>query len=399
MFDFTSDTGLHIVSFAQELLMQQTTTPLRVAEALRKAFPGTDSVLLSEAQTLASNRIKASFLGSWTKDALFTDTMLQQCSHPKLSRIHAAEFPKDSCVVEVCTGAGIDTAALAAVVPSVTTFDIDERVVQYTRHNLQVRGISNVDVICADAATEDLPPANIWSDPSRRSQDKRVVDPESYAPPLSFIEHASGAHMAGVKVSPATHIPTAWVGEYTGVGWQCQELVLWRNCNKPRVACVVVDPSNGKVVRWIPPDLGPEKITEVPASQLLGARMIEPHPAVLRTGTLAHAFAANHLVGVDTTIALGFSESANEQVRFPHREYVVQDIVSADFKSVNKLIRHYHLDSGTQIKKRGFHLEPTVIRRKLKFVKSGTAGILMFTRNRERRICMLLQRKNKGMEL
>lgn len=395
MFDFTSENGLSMIAHAQQLAREYQHSAIHIAKKLRLAFSDVDASVLAMAQTLAANRDKATFLGEWATQGLFTSQMLQQCSHPALSNIHAARFSNAEHVVEVCTGAGVDAVALAKRVGSVDSYDLDPEVVEFTKHNLHVQGVNNVRVHCKDPTQMSIKPKALWSDPSRRAGAKRLINPEMYSPRLSVLDSMSANGLTGVKIAPACDIPEGWCGEYTGVGWQCQELVIWKNCELPTVTAIVAH-DDGSYTRWIPPRNDARGIEPLPVEALVGSTLVEPHPCVVRTNTLAMAFAEENLYGIDTSIAFGVSRETHPNIRLPHRLYSIVDVTSADFSAVNTFIRSHQLDSGTQIKKRGFHLESQIIRKKLKFVRSGRPGILLFTRSGSRRICLLLQKVGKS---
>ncbi|MBL0323554.1 MAG: hypothetical protein IPP80_14530 [Ignavibacteria bacterium] len=96
---------------------------------------------------VALGTLRAERLGKRRDGWLFTDKMAEQCTHPRIAAHHAVPFTGREHVLEICTGAGLDAAALAAVSGRVTSFEADPIIADITAGNLHRTGITNVDVV------------------------------------------------------------------------------------------------------------------------------------------------------------------------------------------------------------------------------------------------------------
>ncbi|MBL0323171.1 MAG: hypothetical protein IPP80_12515 [Ignavibacteria bacterium] len=101
---------------------------------------------------------------------------------------HAVCRSRTRACAEICTGAGLDAAALAAVSGRVTSFEADPIIADITAGNLHRTGITNVDVVRSawppcDAVDNTYD--GVWADPSRRSVRGRQRSGQPYEPSLS----------------------------------------------------------------------------------------------------------------------------------------------------------------------------------------------------------------------
>jgi hypothetical protein len=83
---------------------------------LRKAFPNADVREVNLAvETFIARRQAPEKLGAWAKEGHFSVSLLQQASRESIATYRAQFFEGRSHVLEIGTGTGSDTAALARV--------------------------------------------------------------------------------------------------------------------------------------------------------------------------------------------------------------------------------------------------------------------------------------------
>jgi hypothetical protein len=202
-----------------------------------KASLACEPTAIAEGIELVLGREKSKYLGGWAANALISRNLLEQCSRPEVSRHHAKKFAGCEHVLEIGTGVGIDTAALASVAKKVTSIELDPETAARAEYNLKLQSIANVDLLAGDA-TEIVSKLEIhqfdglWADPARRSAGVRVRDPALYGPPLPFLMQLDLAKI-GIKVSPALHMSPVdgWEREFIGFGHECLEQTLWHGAD------------------------------------------------------------------------------------------------------------------------------------------------------------------------
>lgn len=382
---------------ASALVEQFAGETLRVVPALRSEFPKQSAPAVSRAVEFALARCKVQAYGEWTRAGLFTRQSAEQATAPAVAEHHASRFVGCRSVLEICTGAGFDTAALARVVRRVVSIEADAELAELARHNLAVQGIYNVDVLTGRA--EDVLPAlsmdefdGLWADPSRRtSEGQRIVSPEDYAPPLPFVVHVARSLRCGIKLAPTVDIqlPHQWRREWIGYAGECREQLLW--LHTPVVdntvslvdAGVVFEPS-----RLIQRS---DLVLRAAPEALAGQWLVEPHNAVVRSGALHSLYADKGVALLDEHIAYGVS--AHQLERSPlYSTFLIVEAFAWNEKKLRQRLRELQWGSGTQIKKRGFPQTPEQVRARLALPRGGTAGTVVLTRVGQGHIVLLCER-------
>src|SRR5699024_4689242 len=126
-----------------------------------------------------------------------------------------------------------------------TAVEIDQTTAAATTINLMPFPHAKVEVADATQWVTDNPVAadtvrGYWLDPARRktlSQGTvRIFDPESFSPPLSFVEElANAGYTLGVKLGPAlAHdvIPDTAEAQWVSLHGSVVEAVLWFNMDQ-----------------------------------------------------------------------------------------------------------------------------------------------------------------------
>ena len=311
-------------------------------------------------------------------------------------------------MVEICTGAGFDTAALARCVGDsggrVTTIEANAEVAAMARQNLAAQNIQNVEVLygLAEDVMQTLDVRHfdgLWCDPSRRDdRGRRIANPNEYAPSLTWLQNVSqrlmASSVAGIKISPAANLEydTNWQREWIGYGNECREQTLWRGVQLVDGTVSLPDVS----LQWSPPtERMNANVWDKPLQMLEGHFLIEPHGCLIRSGYLSGFFAERDIFLLDGHIAYGISVHEPPQSVW----YQVFRIVEAfDFHRARLKERVIARGWGNsvEIKKRGFPETPDEIRKWLKLPASKNApqnaGTVIITRVGAGHLVLLAER-------
>lgn len=413
---------------AEEFLHKHSFDILKVASQLSKVL--VPSELRTFAIDCALARKKAieqgRNSGNWLEKALLTRHVLEQATHPHIARFHAQNFTGCQHVLEICTGAGFDTAELATVVGRVTTIEADAFTASMARHNLSLRGIHNVEIL--EGRAEELLPTldlfqfdGVWSDPARRTPDgRRVYCVDEYFPPLSLVIHTAEqvrrnsnnhgkVYAVGIKISPLAEVdvPESWSKEWIGFDKECREqvLVCRSNYNEQQSSISQMFSTENNTVAlfsskystcfsWkfqknqhqfhslLKETLLPEDIRY----------LVEPQAALIRSGGLPQFFSENGLSYLDRQIAYGVALQAPPFSQW----YEIFEIIDAfpyRFDKLSLKLQEIQWGRQTEIKKRGIPEDPDILRKKLKLPVSADYGVVIITKIFEVAWCFLAQRK------
>ena len=186
----------------------------------------------------------AAKFGPFVEQMLFTDAGLQQATSLQVAAHHARRFARAGVdeVIDLGSGLGADSLAIAGLDIAVTAVEIDETTAAATTINLMPFPHASVEVADAMQWVTDHPAAEgtargYWLDPARRetlsSGTVRIFDPEAFSPPLSFVEElADAGYPLGVKLGPAlAHnvIPDTAEAQWVSLHGSVVEAVLWFN--------------------------------------------------------------------------------------------------------------------------------------------------------------------------
>ncbi len=407
-----SEEGDVVLRRTQEFLRTTNNDTLRATVLLRKATSCSPD-MASDALEIALCRQKASVFGEWTRGGLFTRQSLEQATSPVIAKHHAERFRGCSHVLEICSGAGFDTAALAQAAERVTTIEADERLAEMARHNLSQQGITNVEVECgfAEEVCKRLDMNafdGLWSDPSRRDMNgRRIQSPDEYAPSLRWLQSIEIQGVGGVKIAPgvnceAHHLAGDWQREWVGFENECREQVLWRGLEKGvlRDGTATLCSSDGKFNQWKPPEkfsanlsanLSTAALWNGDETLLAGKFLLEPHGALIRTGHLATFFAEQEWMLFDEQIAYGIAVDKPSQSPW-YRRFEIIEALPFHYGRLKERLLAYGWGNGTEIKKRGFPEMPEEVRKKLKLPSGGEAGVVVCTRKGNRHWAILARR-------
>ncbi|WHS28478.1 class I SAM-dependent methyltransferase [Auritidibacter ignavus] len=394
-----AETWAQLLSPAGRALLDKLTTetsyhredPLQLATQLRR--DGVDSTLATAVLTQLKLREKAhAKFGEFAQHMFFTTDGLQQATRLGVAAHHARRFQAHGIqhVIDLGCGIGGDAMAFAAIDLQVTAVEVDDITAAVATLNLTP--FPHAEVIAAEVETwvadhaEQLSGAGLWLDPARREVSTaesahRIFDPESFSPPLSFVERLADArHAVGVKLGPGLahdSIPTTaeaqWVSDHGSV----VEVALWFNdLARPRVRrAALVTTAHGSAEFTSDREFGEDPKVEVRPTPSVGGYLYEPDGAVIRSGLIRELMARE------------FGATAQDSPSWlldQHIAYFCSDhLVDSDFATAYRVVEvlPYQLKklkawiaehgiSRLDIKKRGVDVTPEQLRRML---MAGTA--------------------------
>jgi hypothetical protein len=350
---------------------------------------------------LATGTMRAERLGKRRHLWLFTNQMAEQSTHPDIAAYHAQAFSGCEHVLEICTGAALDTFALSRVAARVTTYEANALIHACSTGNLRRSGARNVTCINERwTGTASLSADGVWADPSRREQQQRKRTAAEYEPPLSTIP---AAPIVGIKVGPGDIVDaTGYASEYIGFGKECRERILWKgNSNAKTWVTLVHEGTVGASSEYKAASSEQRAANGEQQEQHSGTIhraddtrrfIIEPHNALIASGLLTQFFNEHNISTLDPRIGYGTTE--HEPPASPW--YTVYKIVHMEDGASERRMQEgiYELGWGpdTVIKKRGWDKDPEVVRSRLTFVEGGHPGVIIVARVGDGHVTLWTQR-------
>lgn len=354
---------------------------LSVVNRLRRAL---DAPVAAAVLTQAQLRPRAAAkLGGRAGDLLLLPDSLEQASRPEVSAVRAQRLLDAGVtrVVDAGAGLGADSIAYAEAGLQVTAVERDPLVAEVLRHNAEPFG---VHVIEGDAIgllhSGEIGRAEgtaVYVDPARRSNGRRLFDPEECTPPLSVLVELADAGVPIVaKMSPSLGVDDVpagwdadWVSTQTEHGRSVVEASIWSPllAKGSRRAVVLLRSAAGDT--WDRSDLSSEPATGTPSEPVAGtssgpvARYVyEPDGAVNQAEVVDELAAILDGWLIEPRIAYLTSDLAVD-TPFAHRYRVVDQLPWSKRALARRLAS---IDaSDLVIKKRGVTVDPTALRRQL----------------------------------
>jgi hypothetical protein len=362
---------------AQLARLRQHASPEAVAAAIR----------LTQARRKAVTKFERG-------DQMWVDPIGVEQATAEPVAIHKASRFDCKLVVDLCSGIGSDTVALA-LRSRVLSVDLDQGMCRRTRFNVAVHEVSDKVLTVRARAEQFKIPCDAWVhlDPDRRASSSRPATRlANYSPAPAFWKSIIANVAAGaIKLSPASdfsnHFANANVEiELISMRGECKEATLWfgklASCGRRATRL----PEN---VTWTDRENSSNRLAPVTA---LSAYIYDPDPSLLRA-SLVDGFACEHNLcrftdGVDYL-------TAPHLVKNPFlTAFEVRETSSLDLKALKRLIAKHQI--GTlEIKVRGADVTPEILRAKLK--PCGTvAATLMVAGSRTGATAILAQRISTG---
>lgn len=304
---------------------------------------------------------------------LLTPDGAEQATRPSVAALRANRYRSvgaDATVVDLGCGIGLDALALVQSGVNVEAFDYDQLTTAVAGANAAAMGYTDrLSVTYGDVTdltnTQLLSYDAAFADPARRRNGRRLLRPESWSPPLSWVLGLPLADL-GVKVAPGLdheRVPPDTEFAVVSDGGQVVEAALYRGA--PRADGVLrsatVLPSGALVTDADLPS-GPPPIEPV------GAYLHEPDGAVIRAGLVTAV--AQQVDGwlIDPHIAY---VSSNAQTRSPFMtSYQVLDVMPFSLKRLRAHLRANDV-GHVVVKKRGSAIDVDDLRRSLRLDRTA----------------------------
>ena len=383
----------HIIVDVQEMLAisDYVITP-NIIQKTRKRFPQFSQDNISKILDIASSSRRAKTKKEYTSIMpwYFTLQTLMQSSEPafadhviKRLSVYGERF------IEICTGSGMHTfSALKHGAKDVMTHELDSFIAALARFNIGLHGYDYspriMDGGSAQITQEDI----LWADPSRRNSGKeRNTLTGIYSPDLQqLIDMAGKTKRAGIKIAPGERIEGAFTREFLGYGKECREQILWFNCDVVDGSATLIDKHKTFIpnkVELLPKLIDIDKSIEY-------QYLLEPHSALIR-GNLTAMYVEQDISIFDRSIAYGLSQRRHDEDWFSHFRILHQESYSR--RRLQECITAFEWNTLTEIKKRGFPIEPDTLRKQLKFAdNSDKQGVIILTRRGDEHIMFLCER-------
>ena len=339
-------------------------------EALRKRHA---PELAKAALELALLRVKARAKFPAADRMYFAREPLEQATSEPVARHRAARFAGFGRVADLCCGIGGDALALAAAGLHVDAVDTDPLRVAMTEANARALGLdARVRGTAGDALTVPLPDVRAaFADPARRTDGRRYLDPEDYAPPLAALRarFAPGFPLA-VKIAPgvvqADLRSTDGEVEFVSLGGELKECVLWFGPLRTAARRATVLPTGDALIAEVPRE--PRPLAPV------GAVLYDPDPAVVRAGLTPDLAECIDAFPVDHQVQL---LTADRHAPTPFATaFAVEHAAPFHVRLLREYLRARHVGRVTVVK-RGSPADADDLMRKLKLVGPHHRTVLL----------------------
>ena len=374
--------------------------PLKAVTALRKALPYLDAPAASAVLTQVRLRRRARpRLGDLVDDLLLTEDGLEQATRTVVADQRARRYADAGAthVADLGCGLGLDSVAFARAGLRVTAVERDPVVAALARRNAAALGLDGLvtvregDLTDEQVLTAALSDADAaYADPARRDpatqrdgRSARVTDPESWSPPWSWVVAlAARVPRTAAKVAPGVDhalIPDGGCGTWTSVDGQLVEAELaWPALARDglrRSAIVIRGGSLVPTLEWCSVDLADE---EPPPVGDVGAWLLEPDDAVIRSGLVSHVVSRVDGRLLDPRVAYVTTDSDLDVAPLAARFRVVQalpfDIDALRTTLVALGVGH------VVVKKRAIAADPDDVRRRLRLPTAPGSAVVLLTR-------------------
>lgn len=161
---------------------------------------------------------------------LFTREALEQATHERIARYHAAQFPQGEIVADLTCGIGADLIALSRRGPTIG-YETDPERAEYARYNLAVHELE-AEIRVQDCLVGDWDFEYAFADPARRVAGRRTLHPSEFLPdPSDLSARMKELKLGGMKLSPLlSDIHLRSFGqrvEFLSFGGECREALEW----------------------------------------------------------------------------------------------------------------------------------------------------------------------------
>lgn len=301
-------------------------------------------------------------------------------------------------MLEIGTGTGSDTAALAQVAKRVTTLEIDPIRSELAQRNLSLQGINNVRFMVGDIHTlvqsTDLACFDgFFADPARRTNDgKRVKDSSEYTPPLKDLLELTHARVRAIKVSPGLFFDAPahrWRRQFVGYSDECLEQTLWQGAPVTDSSVYVADFKSG----WAPQRVTTALLAE---PDILAGFLCEAHACINRSQHLSEFFAEQGIAQIAPDVAYGISSTPPAPSPLLS-SFSIIDSFPFTARKLSEAVGALGWTNRTEIKKRNIDEDPDVVRTALELPAhqhNAPYGVIILLTWRRKPWAVLARRTN-----
>lgn len=299
-------------------------------------------------------------------------------------------------LIDLTGGMGVDTTAFAEHYNQVVYVERNETLTQIARHNFDVLGFKNIEVVNEDAVsflshTKIEPDTDCYIDPARRDASKnKVFRIEDCEPNMLEIRHLLGNFM--IKYSPILDIkqaieqlkPVSKV-VVVAVENEMKELLFLKQQDLPEPVIVCSNFQHEESFQFMRFTYELEQSTQVTYSAPKNY-IYEPNAAILKAGgfkIVANVFKVDKLA---PNSHLYTSEELKPN--FPGRSFICEAVCKFDKKEILSKLPGNQANVST----RNFPMKPDEIKKKLG-LKDGGDIYLFATENHQQQKIVLICRK------
>ncbi len=320
-------------------------------------------------------------LGSVADQLLFTSAGAQQCTRPvvaaRRARLLAAQGI--TSIRDLGCGIGVDSLACQRAGLTVVPVEQDPATAQLAEANL------GIPVTVADVTSAELPEADAtFVDPARREGDRRILNPDRWAPPWPWVIDYAGQHPRTVAKAapglPHEAINSDCAAEWISVSGQLVETCVWfpgLTDALPRRSAVLLRPGDDPWQPAIEQQLGSETH---PAPAPLGQPndwIVEPDPAIIRSHLIDVLAARINAVGLSPGIA--YLTTASPPTESWGQLFRMLAEVPAGGKALKLELRRRNIGK-IEVHTRGLGIDPARLRKSLGLSGKGPVHHLLLTR-------------------
>lgn len=345
-------------------------TYLQCFEKLRKQCP---APLARAALETVILRQKALAKFAAAERMYFEREALQQASGDVPAAHRARRLAPFGIVADLCCGIGGDALALAREGAAVHAVEQDPVRAAMAAANATALGLAErIRVHEGDALTALLPEARAaFADPSRRSGDRRFLDPEAYTPSLSALRgrFPDGFPLA-VKIAPGV----SWndlrdvqmEAEFVSVRGEMKECVLWSGPFRTQSRRATMLPGGETIAADEP--------VELAALGTVQDYVFDPDAALVRAGLAGLLARELNLTALDPLVAL---YTSRQTIASPWLQAFPVEL--AEKFHLNRLRDHLraHFVGRVTIIKRGSQLDADQLLKKLKLEGAGHRVVIL----------------------
>lgn len=299
----------------------------------------------------------------------------EQSSSDALAEAHAGLVDEGCTVLDMTCGLGIDAFHVARKAAHVTVVDIEPTIAEAARHNADVLGLDNIEVICADSVewlrNSDRRFDVIFIDPARRADNGgRLYALSACRPEVVAILPLLRGHASKIiiKASPMLD-PAQMLSELGGDA----DIIVFGTSGECKELTAVI-PGSGRITAGdITFTAGEEHeaIADYAVADDINGYIYEPSAIVMKAAPYKLISSRYGLLKLDRNTHLYSSDRLAAD--FPGRIYKIDKVLKMGNKAVREL-------SGIEadVAVRNFPMTADALKKKLKIKRGGDGRKRLF---------------------